>query len=123
MTIARTPEGAVKAGTPITITCTRDAAKPAPQLTLMKNGDITDQSFTDSVTYVDTNTDKSNNLMNYTCEATGGDIDDLMRASLPPVTLICMRHLSYYNISYYHCISVILCVNSVYIFQQVCLMF
>ena len=94
LSLSRIPAGAVAGGSVITVTCSRGAAKPSPVLKLMKNGQKKANGHSVSVQYRDTDTDKRNNLMNYTCEATGEAINGTMISNTLTVPLQCKHILS-----------------------------
>ena len=84
-----TTMGDISTGMTTTVSCTRDAAKPSPQLVIKKNGQLKATSDRDSVIYKDGNPGKSNNLMDYTCEASGGVIHRSLISPVPGVHLRC----------------------------------
>ena len=82
--------GNIDAGETITITCKRDAANPNPILVLKKDGTVKAESNSDTIAYIDIETDQTNNHMNYTCEATGGEIVGVMNSPMLSIPLLCM---------------------------------
>ena len=89
MSIWRYPEGRVAVGSTINIICTREAAKPSPRLVLKEDGRILAGTYANEIVYKDINCDKLHNLMNYTCEATGGEIAGVMTSPTLTIHLMC----------------------------------
>ena len=76
-------------GIPILVTCERDAAKPSPQIFLLKNGrEMQNTKTSNIIQYIDSNTNRDMLSLTYTCMARGGRINGSITSPAHTVTLL-----------------------------------